>query len=214
MKHLPTELKFITTLFCTLAMAATVAAQDPSPTPAPVAPVTQSLKDGAVELGALVGGGTGLGHSDGTQFFYLGGRAGFVLTRDHLPGWLRGNFEWAIDVMPVYVVVPSSGAIYGGSFKPAIWQWNFTRGKKIAPYVAAHGGIVFSTSNVPPGDTSYVNFTSQFVSGAHIFVKPRRAFFVEPAIGHLSSASLGVHNPGYNISILFTVGYSWFKRVH
>lgn len=207
-------MKFLAAVISTMALAAAVAAQDstPPPTPAPAVPLTQSLKDGAIELGAFAGGGTGLGHSDGTQFFYLGGRVGFILTRDHLPGWLRGNFEWAVDVMPVYTVLPSSGAIYGGSFKPVIWQWNFTRGKKIAPYVAAHGGIVFSTSNVPPGDTSYVNFTSQFVSGAHIFLKPRQALFMETAIGHLSSASLGVHNPGYNISMLFTVGYSWFKH--
>ncbi|HKM91566.1 MAG TPA: acyloxyacyl hydrolase [Candidatus Acidoferrales bacterium] len=201
-------------LVCALALPASVAAQDPPATPAAADSVTQSLKKGAVELGALVGGGTGLGHSDGTQFVYAGGRAGFILTGNHLPGWLRGNFEWAVDAMPVYTVLAPTGAIYGGSFKPAIWQWNFTRGKKIAPYVAAAGGIVFSTSNVPPGDTSTVNFTSQFVSGAHIFVKPRRAFFIESAIGHLSSASLGPHNPGYNISLLFTVGYSWFKHVH
>jgi len=214
MNHWPRELKFITTLVCTLALAAAVAAQDPPPTPASGDSLTQSLKKGAVELGALAGGGTGLGHSDGTQFVYAGGRAGFVLTGDHLPGWLRGNFEWAVDVMPLYAVLPPASAIYGGGFKPAIWQWNFTRGRKFAPYVAAAGGIVFSTSNVPPGDTSRVNFTSQFVSGTHIFVKPRRAFFLETAIGHLSSASLGPHNPGYNISLLVTVGYSWFKRVH
>ena len=207
-------MKIITALVSTLVLAAAVAAQDaPSPA-ASQDPLTQSLKKGAVELGALVGGGTGLGHSDGTQFVYAGGRAGWVLTGDHLPGWLRGNFEWAVDVMPLYSVLSPGGAIYGGSFKPAIWQWNFTRGRKIAPYVAAAGGIVFSKSNVPPGDTSPVNFTSQFVSGAHLFVKPRRAFFFESAVGHLSSASLGPHNPGYNISILFTVGYSWFKRVH
>jgi lipid A 3-O-deacylase len=216
MIHWPGELKFIAALACTLVLAASVAAQDPPPPPAPAPAdsVNQSLKKGAIELGAFAGGGTGLGHSDGTQFVYAGGRAGYILTGDHLSGWLRGNFEWAVDAMPLYSVLPPGGAIYGGSFKPVIWQWNFTHGKKIAPYAAAHGGIVFSTSNVPPGDTSYVNFTSQFVSGAHIFLKPRQALFVETAIGHLSSASLGVHNPGYNISILFTVGYSWFKHTH
>jgi len=207
-------MKFLAAVISTLALVAAVAAQDPPPAPPSADSLTQSLKKGAIELGAFAGGGTGLGHSDGTQFVYAGGRAGYILTGDHLSGWLRGNFEWAVDVMPLYAVLPPAGAIYGGSFKPAIWQWNFTRGKKIAPYVAAAGGIVFSTRNVPPGDTSPVNFTSQFVSGAHIFVKPRRAFFIESAIGHLSSASLGVHNPGYNISLLFTVGYSWFKRVH
>jgi lipid A 3-O-deacylase len=195
-------MKVLAATMLALFVASAVAAQDlPS----------ASLARGTWELGPLIGAGTGLGKSDNTQFLYAGGRAGLVLTSEHLPGLLRGNFEWAVDLMPVYTVFTPSGAVYGGSFKPVIWQWNFTHGKKIAPYVAAAGGIVFSTDNVPPGDTSWVNFTSQFVVGAHVFTKRRRAFFVQGELGHLSSASLGAHNPGYNVTLLFTVGYSWFK---
>ena len=208
-------MKFLAALFSTFVLAAAAAAQDASSTVTvgPEVFLTQSLKKGAVELGVLAGGGTGLGHSGGTQFVYAGGRVGWVLTGNHLPGWLRGNFEWAVDLLPVYTVLTPGGGVYGASIKPAIWQWNFTRGRKIAPYIAAAGGVVFSNSNVPPGDTSQINFTPQFVMGTHVFVKPRRAFFFEGSIAHLSSASLGPHNPGYNISLLFTAGYSWFKHV-
>jgi lipid A 3-O-deacylase len=171
-----------------------------------------SLARGAWEFAPLVGGGSGLGKSSGTQFFYAGGRVGHVFTSEHLPGLLRGNFEWAADLMPVYLFVTSSnGTVYGGSFKPVIWQWNFTRGRKFAPYVAAAGGIVFTTSNIPPGDTSQVNFTPQFVAGTRIFTSHHHAVFFEGSLAHLSSASLGPHNPGYNATLLFTVGYSWFK---
>jgi len=172
---------------------------------------SQSLTRGTLELGAFVGGGTGLGKSDSTQFAYAGGRGGLVLTSEHLSGLFRGNFEWAVDAMPIYMVMTTNGPVYSGSFKPVIWQWNFTHGKKVAPYVAAAGGIVFSASNVPPGDTAPVNFTSQFVTGLRVFTKSGRAFFIEDAVGHLSNASLGNHNPGYNGLIVFTVGYSWFK---
>lgn len=172
---------------------------------------SQSLTRRTWELGLFGGGGTGLGKSDDTQFVYAGGRAGLVLTGEHLSGLFRGNFEWAVDVMPVYTVMTTAGPVYGGSFKPVIWQWNFTRGRKFAPYVAAAGGIVFSRDDVPPGNTSPVNFTSQFVTGMHIFLRPGRAFFIEDAVGHLSNASLGRHNPGYNGLIVFTVGYSWYK---
>lgn len=175
---------------------------------------SESLSKGTWELGVFGGGGDGLGKSDNTQFAYAGGRIGRVLTSEHFSGWLRGNFEWAVDVMPLYAVLPPASAIYGGSFKPVIWQWNFTRGNKVAPYFAAAGGIVFSTHNVPPGDTSYVNFTPQAVFGAHVFLKHSRALIFETDIAHLSSASLGNHNPGYNATILFTVGYSWFKTPH
>lgn len=170
-----------------------------------------SLTRGSLELAPLVGGGSGLGKSSGTQFLYAGGRAGLVLTGEHLPWLLRGNFEWAVDALPVYTVFTTSGTVYGGSFKPVIWQWNFTSAEKFAPYVAAAGGIVFSTKNVPPGDTSWVNFTPQFVVGTRVFTKRRRAAFFEGSLGHLSSASLGAHNPGYNVTLLFTVGYSWFR---
>jgi lipid A 3-O-deacylase len=175
----------------------------------------QSLKKGAWELGVLAGGGTGLGKSDNTQFFYAGGRVGYILTGEHLPGLLRGNFEWAVDVLPLYpVLTPDGGAIYGASIKPAIWEWNFTSFKKFAPYVAAAGGVVFSKSNVPPGDTSQINFTPQFVVGSHYFFERKRALFFEGSLGHLSSASLGPHNPGYNVTFVFTVGLSWMKGGH
>lgn len=195
-------MKFLTCILFALLFACAARAQDlPS----------GSLTRGTFEFGPLVGGGSGLGKSSGTQFVYAGGRGGLVLTGEHLPGFLRGDFEWAVDAMPVYTVFTTNGAVYGGSFKPLIWQWNFTSGHKIAPYVAAAGGIVFSTSNVPPGDTSWVNFTPQFVVGTRVFTKPRRAFFFEGSLGHLSSASLGTHNPGYNVTLVFTVGYTWFR---
>ncbi|MGH9733391.1 MAG: acyloxyacyl hydrolase [Candidatus Acidiferrales bacterium] len=172
-----------------------------------------SLARGTWEFAPLAGGGSGVGKSSNTQFFYAGGRAGWILTGQHLPGLLRGNFEWAADVLPVYLFfTPANGTVYGGSFKPVIWQWNFTSGKRFVPYVAAAGGIVFTTQNIPPGDTSWVNFTPQLVIGMRVFRPNRHAFFIEGSIAHLSSASLGAHNPGYNISLLFTVGYSWFRH--
>jgi lipid A 3-O-deacylase len=195
-------MKIISILFLAFIFAPIGKAQDSNSHP---------VSGGSWELGVFSGGGLGLGKSDNTQFMYAGGRVGRIFGHDHLSGWFRGNFEWAFDVMPFYTVFPPASAVYGGSFKPAIWQWNFTSHKKIIPYVAAAGGIVFSTNDIPPGNTSPVNFTSQLVTGAHVFVKPGHAFFFEDAIGHLSSASLGRHNPGYNGLIEFTVGYSWFR---
>jgi hypothetical protein len=174
-------------------------------------PVAATLKKGTWELGMLAGGGDGLGKSDNTQFFYAGGRTGWILSSNHFSGWLHGNFEWAADILPVYTVFPPNSAVYGGSIKPVIWQWNFTSYKRVAPYTAIAGGIVFTTHNVPPGDTSSVNFTPQWVFGVRSFSRTGRALFFESSIAHLSNASLGAHNPGYNASILFTVGYSWFR---
>jgi lipid A 3-O-deacylase len=212
-------MKFASAFILALLLTGAVAAQEPVAVTTPPADqnwVSQSVKRGAWELGFIGGGGTGLGKSGNTQFFYAGGRAGLVLTGDHLPWLFHGNFEWAVDMMPLYAVLPPASAIYGGSFKPVIWQWNFKSPnadqKRISPYVAAAGGIVYIQHNVPPGDTSYVNFTPQAVAGTRLFVRPHQALFFEGSLGHLSSASLGTHNPGYNVTLVFTVGYTWFKH--
>lgn len=171
----------------------------------------QSLTKGAWELEPFVGGGTGLGHADSTQFVIAGGRVGKILTKDHLRGWARGNFEAAIDLMPVYLVFQPGGTVYGASFKPAIFQWNFLGGRKIAPYALIGGGVLFTTSNVPPGNTSWVNFTPQGALGFHFFQRPERAWDFEIQGVHHSNASLGHLNPGLNGSLLFTIGYNWYK---
>jgi lipid A 3-O-deacylase len=171
----------------------------------------QSLTRGAWELQPFVGGGSGLGHADTTQFLIAGGRIGKILSKDHLRGWARGNFEAAIDLMPLYLVMQPGGTVYGASFKPAIFQWNFTSNHKVAPYALIGGGVLFTTSNVPPGNTSYVNFTPQLALGFRFFTRPKRSWNFEIQGVHHSNASLGHLNPGLNASLIFTVGYSWFK---
>lgn len=200
-------MKIIAGIFLLLLWTGAAAAQETSSQDLP----SQTLKKGTWELGLFAGGGTGLGHADDTQFFLAGGRVGWVLTGEHFSGWRRGNFEWAVDLMPLYAVFPPNGGVYGASIKPAIWQWNFTHGKKIAPYIAVAGGILFSAHNLPPGNTSNINFTPQGAFGVHIFTREGRALLLEGAIVHHSNASLGTQNPGYNAAFLFTIGYSWFK---
>ena len=173
--------------------------------------LSTSLAKRAWELSLLGGGGTGLGAADNAQFAYAGGRIGVVLTGEHFSGWRRGRFEWAADVLPVYEVLTPKQNVYGVSVKPVIWQWNFTSGRRIAPYIAVAGGLLFTTQNVPPGNTSWVNFTPQGAFGAHIFLRRQRAVLIEGSVVHHSNASLGTLNPGYNASLFFTVGYSWFR---
>lgn len=201
-------MKFVVGILFLLALGGAAAAQDSALQDAARNPLTK----GTWELGLFGSGGQGVLNASNTQFAGAGARVGIILTKDHLSGWLRGNFEWAVDAMPVYTIFTPHGAVYGGSLKPVIWRWNFTRGKTIVPYVAAAGGIVFSTANIPPGDTSSVNFTPQAEFGADIFVKRNSALFLEGAVVHHSNDDLGALNPGYDAALFFTVGYSWFKN--
>lgn len=172
---------------------------------------SESMTRGAWEFGAIAGGGSDVAYSTDTHFLDVGVRLGLILSGNHGEGWRRGNFEWAVELLPVYTVFTPQGAVYGGSFKPVIWRWNFTSGQKIAPYVSIAGGILFSTNNIPPGVTSWVNFTPQAAVGVNIFRGRNKALVVEASYVHHSSAGLGEYNPGYNGSLFFTVGYTWFR---
>jgi hypothetical protein len=101
----------------------------------------------------------------------LGGRIGRILTREHLHGWPRGNFEYAGEITPLSVVFQPGGSLYGGSFTPVILKWNFTANSKIVPYLLLSGGGLFTTGNVPPGDTSYFKFIAGGSSGVHVFLR-------------------------------------------
>lgn len=195
-------MKFLFYLICFLLFATAASAQT---LPA------QSLTRGSWEFQPFLGGGTGLGHADTTQFLIAGGRIGKIITANHLHGWLRGNFEVATDLMPLYLVLQPGGTTYGASFKPVIFEWNFAGVRKLAPYALVTGGVLFTTSNVPPGNTSDVNFTPQAALGFRFFRRPKRSWNFEIQAVHHSNASLGHLNPGLNASLMFSLGYSWFK---
>jgi hypothetical protein len=180
---------------------------------APKAPNSFADGRGTWELGAFLGGGTGAGKSSNTQFLFAGGRGGLVLTPDLASNTpLRGNFEYAVEVMPVYTVFTPNGAVYGASIKPFVFRWNFTANQRVVPYLHIAGGVLFTTSDVPPPNTSSINFTTQIGGGIHYFVRPDRSFDFGVDVVHHSNASLGDHNPGYNASVFFSVGYSWYKH--
>lgn len=194
----------------------------PAPTPAPAPAASQAGRDftslptraihyGSWEIGGFFGGGIGDGHDADTHFMFGGVRAGRVLTDDHGPRGLRGNFEMLGEIRPVYeTFTPLNGHVYGFHFMPIILRWNFKGWRRVSPYGQLAGGILFSTSRLPPGDTSSVNFTPQGAAGINIFTKPGQAVALEFVEFHHSNANLGNKNPGYNAGFLFTIGYMWF----
>src|SRR5262249_37089044 len=167
------RLSRILAVFTFLVVASAASAQQTAP-----AASSNSLTDGrgTWELGAFLGGGTGAGKSSDTQFLYAGGRAGLVLTPDLFTSTpIRGNLEYAVELMPVYTVFTPNGAVYGASIKPFLVQWNFTKPQRLLPYVHIAGGVLFTTSDVPPPDTSSINFTPQIGGGVHWFHRPNRS---------------------------------------
>jgi hypothetical protein len=208
-------MRFAATLLLLLCAAGAVAQTGNDPqatgtqTAAPPANLpAASLKKGTWDLGVWTGGGHALtGSTSGTGVWNAGFRFGRVMTQEHGPGWLRGNLEWSGDIIPAYVIFQNTN-VYGAGFNPALFKWNFTRGKKIAPYFEMGAGMLFTRSDVPAG-TSTINFTPQAGFGMHIFTRQKRAVTLTGKYVHISNAGLSTPNPGIN-TIQFTVGYNWF----
>jgi lipid A 3-O-deacylase len=156
----------------------------------------------------FIGGGTTVDSTPSGQNFVLGFRLSRVLTKEHGPGILRGTYEMGVDIIPLdeYWI---NGGQYSGGVDPIVFKWNFTSGCKVAPYAAIVGGALFSNHNLPPGDTSQINFTSGAEIGAQIFRKGTNSWDVSVKAYHLSNASIGNHNPGLNANLQFMLGYTW-----
>jgi hypothetical protein len=60
-------------------------------------------------------------------------------------------------------------------------------------------------------NTSVINFTPQGAIGESIFIKKNRSLDFAFKAVHISNAGLGVNNPGLNITLQFSAGYSWWR---
>jgi len=164
------------------------------------------------DLGVWAGGGFSVpGGTKDTQAINAGVRLGKVLTGDHGGGFVRGNFEWSADVIPVYYVLQPAPAknAYGAGFNPVNLKWNFTNSARTVPYFELGGGVLFTNTEVP-ATTSTVNFLTHAALGFHFFVRERRALTMNVRYEHISNAGLAVPNPGIN-TVQFQLGFNWFR---
>jgi hypothetical protein len=198
-------------MFAVLLAGLPVLAQQNTPAPAPAPPTdsVEALRTPGWNKGIFVGGSTSFANTPSAQTFLAGARFGRVLTHELGSNALRGSFEMAVDIIPINEFWIGGHAQYAGAIDPFIAKWNFTGGKTVSPYLAAVGGVVFSSSNLPPGNTSQVNFTSGAEMGMQWFRQSKNSLDFAVKIYHLSNASLGTLNPGINGAVQFMVGYTW-----
>lgn len=169
-------------------------------------------EEGGHELQVWTGGGHGLnGSTASSGVWNVGGRYGWILTSPHGPGLLRGEFEYAVDVVPLFMVVQKTGTAYGAGFDPFALKWNFTKPRKVVPYFELSGGTLFTNTDAPPG-TSRINFTSSGAFGLH-FLQSKYNWSVELRFMHISNAGLASPNPGIN-TLQIRVGFGRFTRPH
>jgi len=178
----------------------------------------------------FAGGHSVPGGTSGVSVFDLGLRLGKVLTQDHGSTFLRGNFEYAVDLVPLYLIhqphivscvsslsgttcAQATQTVYGGGFNPINLKWNFTSAKHLTPYLELGGGTLFSTQNVPAG-TNNVNFRTHASLGAHLWSQAggsSRGVTVEVRYEHISNAGLASPNPGIN-TVQAMIGINLFTN--
>lgn len=226
-------------LLIAMAGAMLAAAQMPGSAPSdnPVAHVRQAK---SLEWGPFVNGGMGVGDRSDFKFLWAGVQAGKQLTPVLHAGMFSGQFEYAVNVMPLWqAYTPAAGLktfIYqgqtyteqvgGGTYRgvsitPVIFRWNFlTRSKRFQPWFQGAGGLIYTTHKFPPdvlvphgeaGGTSVWNFTPQGGIGFHYFTRANRSLDLGVNAVHISSASLGDRNPGVNASLQIQLGYTFWK---
>jgi hypothetical protein len=145
-----------------------------------------------------------------TDVWMTGVRFGHVLTTQHASGWLRGTLEWDFDAIPV-MVFTNLQTTYGAEFDPIVLRWNFSHQGRFAPaYFEMAGGIAYTTSKVPPGDTSRWNVVPKVGVGWQIYRGEQRSIDLGIRAWHLSNAWTAPRNPSAN-GILFSVAYHWYR---
>jgi len=202
-KSRPSRIVSLSRLFLSLAAFAFLASQFGRAQTGP--------EEGGNEVQVWTGGGYSVpGGTSQTGVFDAGFRYGWVLSDPHLPGILRGQFEYALDAVPVYVIFQPANTAYGAGFNPLGLKWNFERRGRFSPYLELGGGAIFTNHNVPTY-TNTVNFTPSAALGTHVLGE-KYNWSVEVRYLHISSAGLASPNPGLNtVQVRLGVGRFWKK---
>ena len=166
--------------------------------------------EGGQELQIWTGAGHGInGTQSGDSVWNVGFRYGLILTAPHGTGFLRGRLEYAVDAVPVFLVVQKTNTAYGVGVNPFAFKWALDTHGSVVPYLELGGGTLFTNTKVPEG-TSRVNFTSGGAFGLH-FLRSKHNIGVEVRYMHISNAGLATLNPGIN-TIQFRLGFGLFSQ--
>jgi hypothetical protein len=166
-------------------------------------------EEGGSELQVWTGGGHSVpGGTSDTNVWNAGVRYGWILTQPHLPGFLSGRFELAVDAVPAFVVFQRANTAYGAGVNPVGFKWIFATRGHVAPFLELNGGVLFTTHNVPHG-TSEINFTPGTAFGMYFFGE--HAWSLDVRYLHISNAGLTVPNPGVN-TVEVRLGFGKFFR--
>ena len=180
--------------------------------PAPVAAAPSVLTRGAVEWTAAAGVARGVAvlQSAGGQRYALPAIAwGRVLTDVRGPGWMRGRFEWVVELAPLFAEWSGGGA-RGAGVVPLGWRWNLEPRARLLPYLEVGGGALWTSEAVPAGTTGS-NFMTHAGGGVRLVGSGGHGVIVGYRLHHISNGNRIAQNPGVNAHML-VIGWTAIRR--
>lgn len=124
-----------------------------------------------LEVGALVQSGFGVTEQRSSfKFLMAGVQAGKVLTGNYGPEMLKGNFEYAVQVFPLWQAYTPrfqretctaaaffscsapytvGGTFTGISITPILLRWNFVGTRRFSPWLQGGGGMIWTNHKFP-----------------------------------------------------------------
>jgi Lipid A 3-O-deacylase (PagL) len=158
---------------------------------------------------AVASGITFLQSTGGQRFVTAQVSAARVLTDLRGPRWLRGRFEWGVEVVPVFAEW-SSGTARGAGVAPLQWRWNFSPRGRLHPFAEVGGGALWTSASVPAGTTGS-NFTSHAGVGVRVLGRGGAGLVVGYRLHHISNGNRLRRNPGVNAHML-QLGWTMVRR--
>jgi Lipid A 3-O-deacylase (PagL) len=204
----------LVTVFVVLAFSPAAFAQAPPELPAEAAAQSRvveaanALNLGATEWMATIGTGWSvvLFHSvEGHDYVAQTLSWGKVLSRPTLRGIVRGRFQWAVEVMPLYRQYRPEH-VYGLGLSPLVWRWNTEPRGRYAPYTEVAAGLLWTTAPVPLR-TAKANFLAHMAGGLRVMIRPHQALVLGYRFDHMSNGNRLEDNPGMNAHAVH-VGWS------
>jgi hypothetical protein len=175
-----------------------------------VAHAQDGPEKGGREIEVWTGGGHSVkGVASDIGVWTVGGRYGWILTGPRGPRFLRGNFEYALGVEPVFWIFQPGGTSFGAAIDPFAVKWNFIARGRVVPYADLDGGLLVTTRQTPP-ETSRINFTPSAAVGMRILGK-KFSWSAELRFAHISNAGIASLNPGIN-TLQLRVSVGTFRR--
>jgi hypothetical protein len=138
--------------------------------------------------------------AEGHNYFLQTLSWGRILSRPLGPGALRGRFEWAFEVVPLYGQYDPQNT-YGFGFTPLLWRWNFEPRGRIVQFAELAGGALWTRDPVPERTTT-ANFTAHASYGVRYFLRQHLSLVAAYRFHHISNGNRLERNPGVNAHVM------------